>query len=488
MHDNFHTPPSNAHIHLMGICGVGMSSLAGILKEKGYKITGSDQNIYPPISTFLEGLSIPIEKGYRPSNLRPRPDLVIVGNVITKDNPEAVELLHLGIPYLSMPQALREFAIDKKKSIVITGTHGKTTASAMTAWILEVAGMDPSFMIGGIAKNFDSNFKLGTGAYFVVEGDEYDTAFFDKRPKFMHYDPCVAVITSIEFDHADIYKGIEEIKASFRGLIGMIPADGVLCANIDDAVVADEIKRAGCHSLTYAMKGKADLTIRQVTADDDKTTITIARGKNVYLTASSDLYGDHAIYNILAAISVAYHLNVPSEAIARAIATFRGVRRRLELIGSHEDILVIDDFAHHPTSVRETTKAVKARYKDRRLVAVFEPRSNSSRRNIFQDAYASSFDSADLVILPEPPKMERIPPHERFSSTKLTADLRGRGIEAHYFANNDDLLDGLISLIKRGDVILIMSNGAFDNIQKRLLKRLREKSLQPTANDCQRIS
>lgn len=229
--------------------------------------------------------------------------------------------------------------------------------------------------------------------------------------------------------------------------------------------------------MTYAMKGEADLTIREVTTHDNETAITIARGKDVYLTATTYLYGDHAIYNILAAISVAYHLNVPSEAIARAIATFRGVRRRLELIGSHEDILVIDDFAHHPTSVRETTKAVKARYKDRRLVAVFEPRSNSSRRNIFQDAYASSFGCADLVILPEPPLMERIPAHERFSSTKLTADLRGRGIEAHYFADNDDLLDGLVSLIKPGDVILIMSNGAFDNIQKRLLERIKERSL-----------
>jgi len=477
MRDKVHIPPISAHIHLMGICGVGMSSLAGMLKEKGYKITGSDQNIYPPISTFLEGLSIPIERGYSPSNLHPQPDLVIVGNVITKDNPEARELLHLGIPYLSMPQALREFAIDKKRSIVIAGTHGKTTASALTAWILELADMNPSFMIGGIAKNFVSNFKLAAGAYFVVEGDEYDTAFFDKRPKFMHYNPSVAVITSIEFDHADIYNGIEEIKASFRALIGMIPADGILCANIDDAVLAEEIKRAGCPSMTYAMKGEADLTIREVTADDNKTTITIARGRDVYLTATTYLYGNHAIYNILAAISVAYHLNVQPETIARAISTFKGVRRRLELIGSHEDMLVIDDFAHHPTSVREATRAVKARYKDRRLVAVFEPRSNSSRRNIFQHAYASSFDRADLVILPEPPMMERIPAHERFSCIRLAADLRDRGIEAHYFPDNDGLLNGLLSLIRPRDVILIMSNGPFNHIQERLLERIKERSL-----------
>jgi UDP-N-acetylmuramate: L-alanyl-gamma-D-glutamyl-meso-diaminopimelate ligase len=475
MDNTFILPPSHAHVHLMGICGVGMSSLAGMLKEKGYTITGSDQNIYPPISTFLEGLSIPVKKGYSPSNLYPRPDLVIVGNVITKDNPEAGELLRLAIPYLSLPQALKKFAMERKKSIVIAGTHGKTTTSALTAWILEVAGMNPSFMIGGIAKNFDSNFKLSNGSYFIIEGDEYDTAFFDKRPKFLHYDPYVGVITSIEFDHADIYKGIEEIKDSFRHLIEMIPAEGLLCANIDDPAVEDEITQIRCPSMTYAIRQEADLSVGDMTADDNGTRLTIVKGKKEYLSVTTNLYGDHNISNILAAISIANHLKIRPQIIAKAIATFKGVKRRLESIGNYNNIRVIDDFAHHPTSVRETTKAVKSHYKNRRLVAVFEPRSNSSRRNIFQKAYASSFDCADLVILPEPPMMDKIPLHERFSSPKLTANLRERGIEAHYFPNNDDLLDGLLNLIKPGDVILIMSNGSFDNIQKRLLEHLKEK-------------
>jgi UDP-N-acetylmuramate: L-alanyl-gamma-D-glutamyl-meso-diaminopimelate ligase len=474
MNDKFKLPPRHAHIHLMGICGVGMSSLAGMLKEKGYKITGSDQNIYPPMSTFLESLSIPIKKGYSPSNLHPLPALVIVGNVITRDNPEAGELLQLRIPYLSMPQALRRFAMDRKRSIIIAGTHGKTTTSALTAWILELAGMNPSFMIGGIAKNFDSNFKLSNGPYFIIEGDEYDTAFFDKRPKFLHYDPSLTVITSIEFDHADIYKGIEEIRDSFRRLIEMIPAEGLLCANLDDPELVDEIKKARCPSMTYAINREADLRIEDITAKDGRTRFTIVKGKKVYLTVTTDLYGNHTIYNILAAISVAYHLKIEPEIIAEAIATFKGVKRRLELIGDYKDILVIDDFAHHPTSVRETTKAVKGHYKDRRLVAVFEPRSNSSRRNIFQTTYASSFDFADLVILPEPPMMEKIPLNERFSSIKLTTDLRERGIDTHYFPSNDDLLNELLTLIRPGDVILIMSNGAFDHIQERLLKRLKE--------------
>ena len=473
MDEAFDLPPKHAHIHLMGICGVGMSSLAGMLKEKGYTITGSDHNIYPPMSTFLERLSIPVNKGYSPLNLHPLPDLVIVGNVITKENPEADELLQLGVPYLSMPRALKKFAMEGKKSITIAGTHGKTTTSALIAWILELAHMNPSFMIGGIARDFERNFKLGTGPYFVVEGDEYDTAFFDKRPKFLHYDPYVTVITGIEFDHADIYKGIDEIKDSFRHLIKMIPPEGLLCANMDDPIVADEIDRARCPSVTYAITKEADLCIGDMSVNDNGTRLTIVKEKKEYLSVTTDLYGDHNMSNILAAVSIADHVNIRPEIIDKALASFKGVKRRLESIGRYGDILVIDDFAHHPTAVRETTKAVKGRYKNHRLVAVFEPRSNSSRRNIFQAAYASSFDCVDLVILPEPPLMERIPMDERFSSVKLAADLREQGIGAYYFPNNDDLLDGLLSLVRPGDVILIMSNGPFDHIQERLLQRLK---------------
>jgi UDP-N-acetylmuramate: L-alanyl-gamma-D-glutamyl-meso-diaminopimelate ligase len=472
MDDDLQSIPYNAHIHLMGICGVGMSSLAGMLKDKGYAITGSDQNTYPPISTFLEKLSIPVAKGYSPSNLHPSPDLVIVGNVITRDNPEARELLKLDIPYLSMPQALKEFAMEGKKSIVIAGTHGKTTVSALTAWILEVAGMNPSFMIGGIAKNFGRNFKLGTGTYFVIEGDEYDTAFFDKGPKFLHYDPHVAVITSIEFDHADIYKGIEEIRNSFRRLIEIIPAEGLLCANVDDPLIVDAMRGARCPTLTYAVESEADLTAADVTTTDGGTSLTIVEEDKEYLVVRTDLLGNHNISNILAALSIARHIGINPDTIARAISSFKGVKRRLEVLGTFNGIIVIDDFAHHPTAVRETIKAVKRHYGNR-LIAVFEPRSNSSRRNIFQGAYPSSFNDADLVILPEPPMMDKIPLGEQFSSAKLADDLNEQGVEAHYFQNNDDLLDGVLSLTRGGDVILIMSNGAFDNIQQRLIERLK---------------
>jgi len=452
-----------------------MSSLAGMLKEKGYTVTGSDHNIYPPISTFLESLSISVKKGYSPSNLHPLPDLVIVGNVITRNNPESEELPKLDIPYLSMPQALKKFAMNKKKSIVIAGTHGKTTVSALTAWILEVAGMNPSFMIGGIAKNFNRNFKLSDGPYFVIEGDEYDTAFFDKGPKFLHYNPYLAAITSIEFDHADIYKGIEEIKNSFTRFIEIVPKEGTVCVNSDDPLVVDVIKGARCPILSFAMRGDADLTVGDVTSQDGKTRFTIFKKNMEFARVTTDLFGNYNISNILAATAISSLIGIPHETIVRAIGTFKGVKRRLEVLGEYQGVMVIDDFAHHPTAVSETIKAVKGHYRNRRLVAVFEPRSNSSRRNIFQNAYADSFTDADLVILPEPPMMDKIPLNERFSSPKLIADLKKRGIEAHYFPDNHALLDGLLAHIKPGDAILVMSNGAFDNIQGRLVDHLKEK-------------
>ena len=461
----------------MGICGVGMSSLAGMLKQKGYKVTGSDQNIYPPISTFLEKLNIEIKSPYSPLNLRPGPDLVVVGNVIRKDNPEALELQKLELPYLSMPQALNKFFLEEKISIVISGTHGKTTTSALVAWILEKAGLNPSFMIGGIARNFESNFRLNTGPYFVIEGDEYDTAFFDKGPKFLHYNPNIAIITSIEFDHADIYKELEEVKNSFRRLIKIIPPQGLLCANIDDPTVADEIKKAKCPSMTYSIKQQgSNLSVKDVKATERGTSFIVLKDRAEYLRITTGLYGDHNISNILAAISTAHHISIKHEIIAEAVLTFKGIKRRMELLGNYRDILLLDDFAHHPTAVRETIKAAKTHHKDRRLIAVFEPRSNTSRRNIFQSTYASAFDRADIVVIPEPPMMENIPADERFSSSKLVSELREKGIEAYYFMNNNDLLDGLFGLIRPGDLILIMSNGAFDNIQQRLVESLREIS------------
>jgi len=465
-------PENPHHIHLMGICGTGMASLAGMLKQSGYKVTGSDQNVYPPMSLLLEEQSIPVLMGYSPENLSSGPDLVIVGNVITRINPEAEALSRLKIPYLSFPQALRHFAFQNKQPIVISGTHGKTTTSSLAAWVLDVAGLDPGFMIGGIPKNFQSNFKLGQGDYYVIEGDEYDTAFFDKGPKFLHYDPWVTILTSIEFDHADIYRDLDHIIENFRKLINLMQPEGLLIANSDDPIIMAEIKTARCLVFTYGFSEKALFRVNDMTVQEDFTRLNILKAGKEYVTLSTPLYGRHNISNLMSVIALADFLGIPVATLSDGIKTFEGVKRRQEIVGEKQGVLVLDDFAHHPTAVRETVFAVREKFKGRRLIAVFEPRSNSSRRNIFQKQYASSFGAADLVMIPDPPMMEKIPREERFSSKRLAEDLEKNGLKTFYFPNTDQLLEAMVKESRTGDIFLIMSNGGFDNIHRRLLDSL----------------
>ncbi|MFH0844567.1 MAG: UDP-N-acetylmuramate:L-alanyl-gamma-D-glutamyl-meso-diaminopimelate ligase [Pseudomonadota bacterium] len=467
-------PHELRRIHLMGICGTGMASLAGILKEKGYLATGSDQNVYPPMSTFLRDLSIPILEGYRAENLSPPPDLVIVGNVITRQNPEAAELSRIKTPYLSFPQALKYFAMAGKRSVVICGTHGKTTTSALAAWLLEKAGLDPSFMIGGLPHNFQRNFQSGTGPYFVIEGDEYDTAFFDKGPKFLHYSPWATILTSIEFDHADIYRDLDHIKESFRKLIDLIPAEGLLISNGDDPLVIRQSKRAKSPVTTYGFSENADWRGVDVDVREESTHLRILKKGKPHITLSTPLYGRHNIGNLLSIVALSDFLEIDGKILAEAMKGFMGIRRRQEVRGEKKGILILDDFAHHPTAVRETLLAVKEKYVNRRLIAVFEPRSNSSRRNVFQGAYAAAFDNAELVFIPEPPLMEKIPPEERFSSAKLVEDLKKRGLKAIYAPDTDHLIHEILRSAREGDVILIMSNGSFDDLHDKLLNRLDE--------------
>lgn len=465
-------PRKLTHVHLMGICGTGMASLAGILKSRSLNVTGSDQDIYPPMSDFLETLSIDVVKGYSAKNLYPRPDLVVVGNVITRENPEAVELSRLELPYLSFPQALRHFAMKDKHAIVVSGTHGKTTTSALTAWILQAAGMDPSFMIGGIPRNFSANFKLGSGPHFVIEGDEYDTAFFDKGPKFLHYEPWMTILTSIEFDHADIYRNLAHVVESFEKLIDLMPAGGLIIANKDDPIISARVTRAKCAVVTYGLTKQCHWRAVDIAQEEGFTRLTILRAGEQYVTLSTPLYGRHNLSNLLSAVVLADSLGVSPALISEAAKDFAGVKRRQEVIGEKQGVLILDDFAHHPTAVRETVTAVKARYNNRRLIAVFEPRSNSSRRNVFQGAYATAFDPADLVMIPEPPLKGNIPEAEKFSPQRLVADLGKRGCEAVYFPDTSQLLEGIVRGAGAGDVILFMSNGAFDNLPRRLLARL----------------
>jgi len=460
------------HIHLMGICGTAMASLAGMLKQKGYHITGSDQNIYPPMSDFLEGLSIPVQKGYRTENLSPRPDLVIVGNVITRQNPEAIELGLQNIPFLSMPQALGEFAIKDKTSIVISGTHGKTTTSSLVSHMLEKAGLDPGFMIGGMVNNFHSNFKVGKGPYFVVEGDEYDTAFFDKGPKFLHYRPKIVILTGIEFDHADIFRDLDHVVATFRRLIDIIPPDGLLIANKDDRIVMAEAERARCRVITYGLNGGSEWRAENIRNQDGMTHVDLIRQDTTYASLTTPLYGRYNISNLLSVAALSEYINIEKSALSEGCRTFKGVKRRQEVRGEKNGILVLDDFAHHPTAVEKTIDAVKERYRGRRLLAVFEPRSNSSRRNVFQEQYSRSFDRADLIFIPEPGMLEKIPLEERFSSKKLIEALKARGLNARSFIDSQQLLEAILGEARMGDVILVMSNGSFDNIHERLLERL----------------
>jgi UDP-N-acetylmuramate: L-alanyl-gamma-D-glutamyl-meso-diaminopimelate ligase len=465
-------PDKVDHIHLMGICGTGMGSLAGMLKTSGYKITGSDQNVYPPMSDFLAQSGIPVTSGYTADNLDPGPDLVIVGNTISRPNPEAIGLADLGIPYVSFPQALAHYYLDSKTPLVVCGTHGKTTTASLLASLLHSAGQDAGFMIGGLVQAFGRNYNLGNSQYFVVEGDEYDTAFFDKGPKFLHYQPHIAVLTSIEFDHADIYADIDEIKNSFARLVAIMPDDGCLVACFDDPLVKEVVGKAQCRVIGYGLQQEFDWCLEDIQVKPDGTRFAVIKQGKPYATFSSPMPGRHNALNSLAVIAILDRLDIDKKVIFNGLQNFEGVKRRQEVRGVVDGITVIDDFAHHPTAVRETLGALKEAYEGRRLLAVFEPRTNSSRRRVFQKTYVASFDHADQVITKEPIALTNIPEEQRFSSRELTEDLVARGKDALYFGTTDEIIEYLVTNTQKGDVIAILSNGGFDNIHSRLLDKL----------------
>lgn len=469
-------PPANLnHIHIMGICGTGMAALAGMLQERGYKITGSDNHVYPPMSDFLRQLGIAVFDGYAEKNLTPRPDLVIVGNVITKKNIEAQELAQTDIPYMSFPQALAHFFIQGKTSLVIAGTHGKTTTCSLLATALHRAQLDPSFMIGGIIPEFTGNFRLGDGNYFVSEGDEYDTAFFDKGSKFLHYRPNIAVITSIEFDHADIFKNLDAIKSCFKQFVKLIPPDGLLIANFDDVNVREISAHAQCKVQSYGLNSNNDWSISDLAPSNGLTNFTATYNNEFFGTLSVKLPGQHNCLNSLAVTAIMNHLGVPVEAISQGLSTFGGVKRRQEVRGIEGGVTVIDDFAHHPTAVKETLSALRMSYPSNRLIVVFEPRTNTSRRAFFQKQYVSSFGSGDLVCIREPVPLANVEPEEHFSSSQLANDLQAsNGIQSKSFPDTEDILNYLQKELREGDVVAILSNGGFDNIHERLLHILRK--------------
>lgn len=461
-----------SHIHLMGICGTAMASLAGLLKDRGFKITGSDLNPYPPMSTQLESLGISIMKGYKAANLQPRPDFVIVGNVISANNEEAIELMKSGVTYTSLPKAMGEFIIQDRESVVISGTHGKTTTTSMMSWVAETQGVKPGFLIGGIPKNFSQSFKNPEGNYFVIEGDEYDTAFFDKVPKFVHYKPKHVILTSVEFDHADIYKDLQAVKDSFASLMKLIPENGTLIACAEDDNVLELRSLARCkNSFTYGF-GRGDFRAEILSQDEKEVSFIVRYNGEAMGPYHVNMAGDYNILNATAVIAMSKVLGFSSEKIKQSLESFQGVKRRQEILGEPNGILVIEDFAHHPTAVRETVRGIQKKYPGRKVFSVFEPRSATSRRKVFQQDYVEAFKGSHEVLLAKAFDQSKIDEENRFSTHDLVADLHKSGVVAQDFDTADQIVVSLKEKAHRGDVILIMSNGGFDGIYGKLISAL----------------
>jgi len=446
-----------------------MGTLACILKQMGYMVSGSDQNVYPPMSDFLSEKGISLFTGYDPSNLDHKPDLVIIGNAVTKLNVEAQAVLQRGIPYLSMPQAVNKFIAKNKKVILVTGTHGKTTTSSIMAHILFVAGMDPSFMIGGILKDFNSSFRIGSGEYMVIEGDEYDTAFFDKGPKFMHYDPEITIMTGIEFDHADIFTGIDHIKTIFSTFVKKIEKYSIILAFNNNDNLKQVLEGSVASIETYGEQ--AQWSFSNHVQQNSKTFFDV-QGPDIKVSIETNMVGEHNLLNCLACIAAAKKMGISDRNLCNALKTFSGIKRRQEIRGIKHGITVMDDFAHHPTAVKETIKAVKPFYKKGRVIAVFEPRTNTSMRKFFQNTYPDSFLDADMACICEPGIKKNIPQKDKFSTRQLVADIEKKGIEAYYFEDSDAVIRFLVSKLKQDDLVLIMSNGGFDNIHVKLLEKI----------------
>ena len=460
------------HIHLIGICGTAMASLAGMLKQRGHRVTGSDVAAYPPMSDFLASLGIPVAQPFSEKNLEPRPDLVIVGNAISRGNVELEYVLDQRLAYHSMAQVLHdEFLVDRER-LVVAGTHGKTTTSSLLAWFLTEALRAPGFLIGGILENFGGSFALGDGREFIVEGDEYDTAFFDKGPKFMHYFPDAVILTSVEFDHADIYKNLDEVKIAFKRLVNLIPRRGLLIAWDGHANVDDCVRRASCRVERYGFGQSSAWRISEADYSGNPTRWRVARDGAPWAEFESPLAGEYNVLNATAAAAMAAGYGITEDVIAKAIRSFRGVKRRLEVRAEVHGVTIIDDFAHHPTAIAGTLQALRARYRGRRLWAVLEPRSNTLRRKVFEDELARSLANADQVVLAGVFKSDAIPDAERLDGQRVIARLIDRGKPARLLATADDIVDEIAPELREGDVVAILSNGGFGGIYEKLPAKL----------------
>ncbi len=469
---------SPRHIHLSGICGTAMASLAGLLQLQGHRITGSDKAAYPPMSDLLRGLGIPILEPYAEENLEPAPDLVVIGNALSRGNPEVERVLDERIPFTSMAALLREEFLVGRESLVVAGTHGKTTTTSMLAWIYQVAArehpaLEPSFLIGGVAENFGTSFQLRPTRTFIVEGDEYDTAFFDKGPKFLHYFPDALILTHVEFDHADIYVDLEAVKTAFKRLVNLVPRRGVIVAYDGNANVTECVARALCRVERYGLSESADWRMRNLRHEDGLTRWEVWHAGALWAELAMQLAGEHNALNATAAAALASGQGVSREVIQEALATFKSVKRRLEVRAEIGGITVIDDFAHHPTAIRETLRALRAVYPHARLWAVLEPRSNTLRRKVLEPELVESLRLADHVVLADVYQQQRIPEDERLHPEDVVRTLNAEGTAAELLPDADAIVDGIAPRLQPGDVVAILSNGGFDGIYEKLPARLR---------------
>jgi UDP-N-acetylmuramate: L-alanyl-gamma-D-glutamyl-meso-diaminopimelate ligase len=461
-------------VHVLGISGSAMAPVAGMLKERGFHVTGSDVNVYPPASTLLDSLGIRWNEGFREENLQPAPDLVVVGNIVARGNPEIEYILDERIPYCSMPQLLEEYFIPGHTSIVVAGTHGKTTTTAMLAWIFQVAGRRPDFLVGGVLRNFkERSYGLGGGEEFIVEGDEYETAFFDRGPKFLHYHPDELILTSLEYDHADIFPDLAAIALQFRRLVNLVPRRGRILIWGESPELRETAARAFCPVETFGLTPECDWYAGDILWQDSATEFRVVFHGSEVTRIRISAAGRHNVLNALAAVALAYGRGVECEAIEQALATFEGVRKRMEIKGEARGVLVVEDFAHHPTAIRLTLEAARTRWPSRKIWAAMEPRSNTMRRKIFQNVLPEALMIADAVLVGPVNRAQLLEEEERLSPEQIADSLLERGRPARAFESADEIAEYLGDNAKTGDVVMVLSNGSFDGLSGKLLEKFK---------------
>jgi UDP-N-acetylmuramate: L-alanyl-gamma-D-glutamyl-meso-diaminopimelate ligase len=454
-------------VHFIGLGGTAMASAAAAMKERGFVVSGSDQNVYPPMSTFLAERNIQVLTGYAEQNLAHKPDLVVVGNALSRGNPEVETVLDRKLRYCSLPELLKEFFIRGKRSLVVAGTHGKTTTTSLLTWVFEHNGLNPSYLIGGIPNNFGQGARFTDGEWFIIEGDEYDTAFFDKRSKFVHYLPEVVIVNNLEFDHADIFENLAAIQTSFQRLIRLIPRNGQLLANGDDAHLAPLLDVTHCPVKRFGL-GETN----SVRGFNVKLAPTASEFEIPSFRFRIGLLGELNVRNALAVVACAKHCGLNNKQIQSAFDTFKGIKRRLEVRGIAGGVTVVDDFGHHPTAIRETLRALRIKYPGQKLVAIFEPRSNTTRRNVFQRELVTAFQDADSVVIAQVARLELLKTEERLDPEKLLQDLESAGKPAAYLPDVEAIVRHVAQLVQGDEVVCVFSNGGFGNIHAKLLERL----------------